>query len=132
MTVYKCTKCQKLFESYGKEKCDICGSEVEPPNEYEEAKFLKGKELCQQIMDSLNTMGMEGVFGDGFIAGVCSTHRSLQQDFCGLLQRCILHFASMNKEGWHDQRNEATVKLCAELAKVVKEKGWVRESERTS
>jgi hypothetical protein len=74
-----------------------------------------------QISASFAAMGSESTFANGFVDEIAHSHRTLQQNFGGLLKVVIAHFASLNKEGWYDLRNEATVKMCAKLNEISKE-----------
>lgn len=52
---------------------------------------------------------------------VCHTHRTLQQSKMRLVVAMLREWAAMDKNGWHDLRNEATVKLATKLLAGVKE-----------
>ena len=122
--IYKCqqTQCRKMFTSFSGNVCPFCESkEVEPAQELDRQQFEKGVESCKSIMNALNTMSGESAFNMGFVNEVNRTHRTLQQNFGGLLKGIIAHFASQDKPGWYDARNEGTVKMCSKINGKIKD-----------
>ncbi len=49
------------------------------------------------------------------------THRTLQQGVFRAFNACVNSWADMDKEGWYDLRNEATVKASTKVKEVLKD-----------
>ena len=81
--------------------------------------FECGQEVAKDLFDALNWMSMEKEVIQGFMNQVQSTHRTLQQNFGGLLIAAIKHFAEMYDKGWYDARNEALCKMCKAMQSTV-------------
>jgi len=71
----------------------------------------------------LNKMGLEEEVTKTVINSIQTQHRTLKQD----LMRCVIapiikEWAYNHEIGAYDSRNEETVKACAELQKILKDK----------
>lgn len=78
-----------------------------------------GKALAEHALDFVN--GSHRYETDQFIATLENGHRTLQQNFTGLVMKWISHLA---KQQHYDGRNEASVKLAKQIVKAVPEDQW--------
>lgn len=77
-----------------------------------------GREIAHDLMDMLN--GASKKDREEFIHEVIhGTHRTIQQAFFrGILVPLVIEYAKL-KPGQYDLRNEATVRMCKELAPYI-------------
>lgn len=73
------------------------------------------KELAQTCANAVNVMGFKA---DKFCDEMLNEHRTLQQNFT----RLCFEWIKACSESRFDARNEASVKACKELQKVIEEK----------
>ena len=84
-----------------------------------------GQDLAGQILTSINVMGYEKDFIEGYIQGLAREHRTLQQNFGRVLVAVIKHYAEQYQKGCYDLRNEALCELCSMLIPLIDEFGWL-------
>ena len=122
MLVYKCPRCKTIFGTNNGYTCPKCNHKnVEMCDESDTKKFLESSELAQKLLMDLGGGCREDIVAAGILHGIASSHRTCQQSFGRLLQRVIFFFASLDKPGWCDQRNEGMVKMCVKLREVCKD-----------
>lgn len=72
----------------------------------------KIKELAMTLVDSLNTMGVENSFVEGFMQGLHSSHRELQSNFWKMVLKLMKDNATLDTSRYFDGRNEWTKNMC--------------------
>lgn len=81
----------------------------------------QGSSIARQLSDALNKMGSEDEFIEGFVEELEKTHRTLQGRMGVLVLQCLLHWAEMHDNGWHDARNQSLCDLSAKLREVMRD-----------
>ena len=82
-----------------------------------------GQDLASQSLTSINVMGYEKDFIEGYLNGIRKEHRTLQQNFGRVMIAVIKHYAEQYQKGCYDLRNEALCELCYKMAPIIEEFG---------
>jgi hypothetical protein len=73
-------------------------------------------DMAKKLMEMVNCFNTKS---EGFAEVVCSDHRSLQQGAFRMFLTCIKKWAEAEKTNNFDLRNEATVKACSKIMKML-------------
>lgn len=85
--------------------------EMREANECEEMK-----KIVDKLFDKINNFSYQKHV-DNFFNAITHQHRTLQQSFWRMMFDIIRKYAELDKDGWYDLRNEASVKMCVKLKK---------------
>jgi len=81
-------------------------------------KEMKARELAKQLVNYTNSLcGPPGE--DAFIEEIICSHGTLQQSVFKMFLRVIEAWAN-TEDDRYDLRNEATIKYCKEIVKIVR------------
>ena len=81
-----------------------------------------GELVAKQVGDFVNVMGHSD---EGFVRGITTLHRTLQQSVFGIIIKLIYKWAEMHDSGRFDLRNEDTVVLCKKITEALGEQKGV-------
>ncbi len=94
---------------------------MSPAEKAENERLMRERDECEsmrKIVDSLtneiNNFSYEKHV-DNFFDAITHQHRTLQQSFWRMMIQVIKKYAELDKDGWYDLRNEASVKTCVKL-----------------
>jgi len=90
-------------------------------NEYAQKSHDAGKEVASLLTSALNSMTYEKEVIEGFVHGITTSHRTLQQSTMRGIYALIMDWAEKEERGMFDARNEATVKFCKAVKALVEE-----------
>ncbi len=79
------------------------------------------REVVNKLGDLINNFDTRGQ-ADAFCKALMRQHRTLQQNFWGVMIKVIFEYAETDR---YDLRNEASVQLCKKLKKFLEEEGWL-------
>lgn len=82
-----------------------------------------GKEMAEQFINFVNSFSIDK---KGFVEGITSSHRTLQQSVFSLMLDCIKTWSDMYESQTYDGRNEDTCKLCNQIYHQFKDIWFVR------
>ncbi len=93
-------------------------SETEKEENERLMKERSERDSMRRIVDSLfneiNSFSYEKHVKNFFDA-ITHQHRTLQQSFWRMMFEVIKRYAELDKDGWYDLRNEASIKMCVKL-----------------
>ena len=72
------------------------------------------KKIVDKLFHEINNFSYQKN-SDNFFEAMQKQHRTLQQSFWRLIFDVVKKYAELDKEGWYDLRNEASVKACVKL-----------------
>ncbi len=88
--------------------------------EVSDTRIERAKEAATALANFVNDMGHSP---DAFAGQMMQEHRTLQQQVFQLMATCIERWATTE---YYDLRNEDTIKICKQLAPILKAEGKVR------
>ncbi len=74
------------------------------------------RKIVDQLFNEINNFSYEKHV-KYFFDAITHQHRTLQQSFWRTIVEVAKKYAELDKDGWYDLRNEASVKMCAKLKK---------------
>lgn len=82
-------------------------------------KPTKSEDVADLMADAVNSSIFDN---EAFAKQITQrTHRTLQQSFMRALKTVFASWTEMEKDGWYDHRNEATVKASKKVNEVLKD-----------
>jgi phosphoenolpyruvate-protein kinase (PTS system EI component) len=80
--------------------------------EYKDEAYNKGEKIAKDLSDALNSMTFDEEVVKGFVKGITTQHRTLQQSSMRAMFAVMYQFSKMCESGHFDARNKDTVEFC--------------------
>ena len=94
-------------------------------DDYKLEEHNKGIKIANDFANALNSMTFDKEVIEGFITGITTQHRTIQQSSMRAIYSLLMKWAEMGEQGIFDSRNESTVKFCQDVKEMAEKSGGI-------